>query len=243
MGKGLRQFIFFIALIALFIVAGKFFNFDQEQSRQFFARQPFALSSVVFVALYVVGTFFIWFGPKDILRVVSLFVFGVTWSTFLVYIGESLNMVVLFWFSRRLGRPFIEQHARGKIKQLKEAASDTSGLVIFFMKFYPVVPFRFLDLGYGLTGISFAKYAIISLIASPVRLYVIQFFLDLMIRFGLALSGDVSSFMQKYMDFVDYFIASPGLMRPLMAYTFSAFIFFATLLIRSHLRRTKRSEI
>ena len=241
MRQGLRQFLFFVALVLIFIIAGKFFNVDLDQSREFFERLPIVFSSVIFVVLYVVGTFFIWFGPKDILRVASLFVFGVVWSTVLIYIGESLNMVALFWFSRRFGQPFIEQHARGRIREFKDIASHTSAPVIFFMKFYPIISFRFLDLGYGLTNISFTKYAIISLIASPLRLYVIQFFLDLMIRFGLALNKGMEGFLEHYVDLLYYLAGNPRLFLALSAYTFSSLIFFAVLVIRMRFKKKSAS--
>jgi uncharacterized membrane protein YdjX (TVP38/TMEM64 family) len=227
----------------MFVFIGSFFHFDQQQSREFFAQHSPILSSIIFVVLYVVGTFFIWFGPKDVLRVASLFIFGVVGSTVLVYIGEMLNMVTLFWFSRRLGRPFVEAKMKGRLKEIEESASRTSVPVIFFMKFYPIIPFRFLDLGYGLTKISFLKYAAVSMVAAPVRLYVVQYFLDLMIQFGLmAAKGNWDIFIQRYMDMTYYLVDRPPLFFSLMVYTFSAIIFFAVLMIRRHLRKKSLSQ-
>lgn len=236
--SGTRNFLIFLILLAAFIAAGSFFDADPERSREFFSQYPLSLSSIIFVVLYVVGTFFIWFGPKDVLRVASLFVFGVIWSTVLVYIGEMLNMVTLFWFSRRLGRPFVEKKMKGRVKEWEEAASRTSGPGIFFMKFYPIIPFRFLDLGYGLTKISFARYAAISMLAAPIRLYVIQYFLDVTIKFGLtAAKGNVDVFMERFMDMTNYFVGNPVLFLSLTVYTFSAIIFFFILLIRRKFKK------
>ena len=142
-------------------------------------------------------------------------------------------MCTMFWFSRRLGRPFVEKKVGGKIKRLEEAASRTSIPAIFFLKFYPIIPFRFLDLGYGLTKISFLKYAIVSMIAAPVRLYVIQYFLDVMIRFGLtAAKGDPELFMERFMGMTDYLAARPEIFLPVSIYTFSSIIFFIVLIVR-----------
>lgn len=235
---GTIKFLVFIALLAVFMFAGSYFDLDPEQTRDFFSQYPVFLSSIIFIILYVVGTFFIWVGPKDVLRVASLFIFGVWGSTVLTYIGENLNMCTLFWFSRRLGRPFVEQRASGKIKQIEEAASRTTVPAIFFMKFYPIIPFRFLDLGYGLTKISFPHYAIISLIASPIRLFVIQWFLNLMIMFGLtAAKGDMPLLVKRYMDMVQYLVDRPLIFWSLAGYTFSAIIFFVVLLIHRKKRR------
>ena len=240
---GTHKFILFLIFIAVFAAAGYYFDLDPEHSRAFFSRYPPALSGIIFVVLYVVGTFFIWFGPKDVLRVASLFVFGVVWSTVLVYIGEMLNMVTMFWFSRRMGRPFFEKKMQRKWKKTGRAITFTSVPAVFFMKFYPVVPFRFLDLAYGLTGISFLKYAVISLAAAPVRLYVIQYFLDLMISFGLtAVKGDTGLFMRRYMEMTQSLVDNPAVFVPLAVYTFSALIFFMILLVFWNRKKVSYSE-
>jgi len=231
--SGTIKFVMFLVCILIFALAGRYLNLDPQTSRAFFSRFPLALSSIIFVVLYVVGTFFIWFGPKDVLRVASLFIFGVVWSSVLVYIGEMLNMVTMFWFSRRLGRPFFDERAPGKWQAMRASMGTTRAPVIFFMKFYPIIPFRFLDLAYGLTTISFLKYAAVSVIAAPIRLYVIQYFLDLMIRFGLtAVQGDAALFMQRYLEMTQYLVDRPALFGALALYTFSAILFFIILMTR-----------
>jgi uncharacterized membrane protein YdjX (TVP38/TMEM64 family) len=237
--RGKTNFLFFFIFVIIFIFAGRFFHFDPEHSRQFFSQYSPFWSGVVFLLLYVVGTFFIWFGPKDVLRVAALFIFGVMQSTVLIYIGEMLNMAALFWFSRKMGRPFVEAKAQGRIKQIEEAASQTSAAAIFFMKFYPVISFRLLDLGYGLTKISFLKYAVISLIASPLRLYIVQYFLDIMINFGLVLNADMASYSDRFMEMTYYLAERPVLFSSLTVYTFSAFIFFGVLFCRWKFKKKK----
>ena len=150
----------------------------------------------------------------------------------MIYIGEMMNMAALFWFSRKMGRPFVEARASGRIRQIEDAASRTSAPVIFFMKFYPVISFRFLDLGYGLTKISFIKYAAISMLAAPVRLYIVQYFLDMMINFGLVFNGEMSSYSERFMEMTYDIVDRPALFLALTVYTFSAFIFFGILIFR-----------
>lgn len=236
--SGVRNFLIFSVLLIAFIAVGSFFDIDQDKTRAFFAQYPLYLSSIIFVFLYVVGTFFIWFGPKDVLRITSLFIFGVFWSTVLTYIGETLNMCTMFWFSRRLGRPFVAEKMGGKIKRFEGATAHMSVPSIFFLKFYPIIPFRFLDLAYGITKISFLKYAVVSMIASPVRLFVIQYFLDVMIKFGLtAAKGDPEVFMDRFMEMTYYFTNNPKIFLPLSIYVFSSIIFFIVLIIRRSIKK------
>ena len=46
---------------------------------------------------------------------------------------------------------------------------------IFILRTVPLVPYRFLDLAYGLTSVSFRKYFIVSAVAMPVRIFWLQF--------------------------------------------------------------------
>ena len=173
------KFLLFVVLALLFLSLGKVFSFDQAVFESFFRRFPIVPSSVIFVVLYVVLTFFIWLGPKDILRIVSALVYGPYLSTLLVWVAEAINVVVLFAMSRRLGRQYVEQKLKGRMARLDETVSHTGFWSIFFLKLTPIVPFRFLDLGFGLTSISLKKYWTISALATPLRIFYLQFLLAL----------------------------------------------------------------
>jgi uncharacterized membrane protein YdjX (TVP38/TMEM64 family) len=230
MGK--RNFLFFLIFIVICVGAGRFFQLDIDHSRAFFAQYPLLWSGLIFIVLYVVGTFFIWFGPKDVLRVAAVFIFGVLQSSILIYIGEMMNMALLFGLSRKMGRPFVAARARGRMKRLEEAASQTSPPAVFFLKFYPIMSLRLLDMGFGLTRIAFIKYACMSALATPLRIYIVQYFLEMMIRFGLVLNGEMALYHQRFMDMTSHLIDRPVLFWSLTLYTFSAFFFFGILLAR-----------
>ena len=95
------------------------------------------------------------------------------------------------------------------------------------MKFYPYVSFRVLDLGYGLSSISFRKYAVISLIAAPIRVYMVQYFLSL--GLGTALN---------FVALQEYLRGRPVVMWANMIYIYSSFIFLGILIARRKKRRT-----
>ena len=115
--------------------------------------------------------------------------------------------------SRRLGRGFVEQKLRGRLKQLDETIADTSFWSIFFLRFFIIIPFRFLDLFMGLTKISLRKYFFIALIGSPLRVFFLQYFLSL----GMETIVDVNKF-SAYME------SHPFIAVAAIVYTAGAFV-------------------
>ncbi len=206
--KSSRRFSFFLILVVVFFLLGGVVSFDQERIASFLGRLPLMLSSTIFVVLYVVLSFFIWIGPKDIFKIVGVVLYGPFLSTGLVYAAEMLNVVALFSLSRCLGRSFVESRLSGRMQQVDQTIADTSFLSIFFLRFFPVVPFRFLDLAFGLTKINLRKYLAIAALASPLRIFVVQLF--------LSLGWDIVANPQR---FADYLMGYPQLLRLSMIYT------------------------
>ncbi len=179
------KFFLLIFLIIFFLAIGSFFHFDVDSFKTFLSQFPPWITWIIYIVLYVVVTFFIWLGPKDVFRIAAAVIYGALISTLLVYTAEMFNCLVLFTLSRKLGRSFVESKLKGKMRRVDEAIADTSFWSIFFLRFFPIIPFRFLDLGFGLTKISLRKYFVISLISSPLRIFFNLFFLSLGTEFIL----------------------------------------------------------
>lgn len=192
--KTVFKFVLFIGLAVLFLSLGKVFHLDEQRYRIFLTETPLWVSGTVFVILYVVVTSLVWLGPKDFFRMTSAIIYGAYVSTVLVYIGEIINAAIFFMLARRLGRDFVASKLHGRMKQVDDAVADAGFWWIFLMRIF-IVPFRFLDLGCGLTPISFRKYFLIVLLASPVRLFLFQYMLTLgmdVIRDPLKLADHLS---------------------------------------------------
>ncbi|MFA5260038.1 MAG: VTT domain-containing protein, partial [Candidatus Omnitrophota bacterium] len=173
------RFLIFILLMACFLALSPFIHFDQQTVQDYLKGFPLFWSGLIFIFLYVGLTFFIWVGPKDVLRVVGAFLFGPYLSTVIVWVGEMGNLCVMFSLSRHFGRGYVAERMPGKMQRLDRVIAEKSFWGIFFLKFFPVIPFRFLDLAFGLTRISLKKYLLISAVASQLRIFVIQFFIAL----------------------------------------------------------------
>lgn len=172
------RFTSYLTLVLVFLGAGMILRVDEGFFKSLVIVQPSILSGIVFIIIYVAATTLIWLGPKDILRMLAALFYGPYLSTWLVYVAEMGNAFILFSLSRKLGREFVVSKLKGKIKRLDELTAYSSYWGIFAMRVF-LVPFRFMDLGFGLTKISFKKYLAIIAVASPIRIFIFQYLLSL----------------------------------------------------------------
>jgi uncharacterized membrane protein YdjX (TVP38/TMEM64 family) len=164
----------FLGLILAFLVLGRIFSIDAEKIDAFLGRIPFTYSCLAFILLYVVGTFFLWH-LKDPLKIVGAIVFGAYVSTFLIYVAEIINAYIFFNISSILGKDFVDRSLRGRFKSFYEKLEDLHMGWVFMLRAVPLIPYRILDLSFGLSRFPFKKYIIVVLLASPPRIFWIQF--------------------------------------------------------------------
>ena len=155
---------------------GRFFHLDTEAIARSLEKLPVLLSVIAFVGLYVIVTFFIWLS-KDIFRFVAALLFGPYLSTLLVWSAETINAFILFHLARNLGRDFVQNYLKGSLKDLDEKLTQTNFFWLFMFRAVPLMPFRFLDLGVGLTKIPFKKYLPAVVLGSPLRIFWLQYVL------------------------------------------------------------------
>lgn len=184
-------------LIAGFFIA-KHFQVDLEQYRETFRSYPIIISGPIFIAIYVVTTTLVLVGPHDVLKISSALLFGAKVSTILLSIAELMNASILFGLSRWLGREYVEKKFKWKVKKsMYEPERKTSLLMIMALRLNPLIPFRFLDIGFGLSNVSFAKYFIAILLVSPFRLYWLQMIIE---GVGENIFKDMSAVMTYMLD-------------------------------------------
>ncbi len=175
-----RKIIKFVLLFIFLMVcwqAGQHYDINLEEVQQKFRGYSMAASGVIFIGTYVVLTNLVWFGPKDILRTAAALIFGGAVSTVFVVIGEMVNAAVLFHLSRFFGREYVErQLGKGKTN-LDKITRNRSALGVFTVRINLLIPIRFTDLGYGLTGIPFRKYFTPAMLALIPRVFWQQYFL------------------------------------------------------------------
>jgi len=209
------KFVFFLVILAVCWYLGRIFKFDISYYQTLLSKYPLALSGLIFVLLYVGTTTFIWFGPKDILRISSAILFGPYVSTAFVWVGEMANAFIMFHLSRVLGRAYVQQKTHVKSEDLDKMKNDASFLGVIAWRTNPLIPFRLMDLGYGLTPVSFRRYLAAISVVSLFRIFWLQFILA---GIGASLFKDISAMM-------DYFLAHPRVIQ------YSVLYFLAVIVI------------
>jgi uncharacterized membrane protein YdjX (TVP38/TMEM64 family) len=174
--KKIKFLIFLIILIGCWSL-GKFSNINVESYQEILNQHPLILSGPIFIFLYVVITFFIFFGPKDIFRIMSAVLFGSYISAILISIAEIINAIILFTFSRKFGREYVQERFGLKDRHIEQANRGSSIWGILAIRINPLIPFRVMDLGFGLSSVKLKKYVIVSIVATFPRVLWLQFIL------------------------------------------------------------------
>lgn len=99
-------------------------------------------------------------------------------STVFVFVAETINAFILFYFARYLGREFVEKNIQNKYRNLDKKLGQISFGWLLLFRTAPFLPFRFMDLAAGLTRIEFKKYLLAVALGSPVRIFWLQFALS-----------------------------------------------------------------
>lgn len=161
----------------MIIILGRYFKIDSEKLKQIFIGRSFLRAALSYIFLYVVVTFFIWLS-KDIFRFIAAIIFGPFLSTMLVFLAEMINALILFSLSRYLGKGFVDTLLRSTSEGLKTKVSEGTLWFLFMLRAIPLVPFRMLDLVCGLTRMRLSRYLMIAALASPARVFWVQYILS-----------------------------------------------------------------
>ncbi|MCK9615060.1 MAG: VTT domain-containing protein [Candidatus Omnitrophica bacterium] len=173
--KILAKAIAVFCLIGVIVILGHFFSGNLEKINTFLKKTPLIYSSLVFIMLYVLANFVVFWDVKDLLKPVAAVIFGAYLSTLFIYIAEIINAFLFFNISKILGRDFVEKILKGKFKNFYENLENISFSWIFMLRLLPLIPYRVLDAGFGLSKVSFRKYLAAVILASPPRIFWIQF--------------------------------------------------------------------
>lgn len=170
------KFFFFVFILVLLMLAGRHFHVDTAKIQKSLSGFPVIYSGILYVTLYVVITFFVFFS-KDVFWITGAVLFGPALSTLYISIAEIINACILFNMSRYLGRRFVENSLKGKYRNLDEKLTSLNFFWLFMFRAAPLIPYRFLDLAFGLTKVSFGRYMTAVVLASPVKTFWIQYIL------------------------------------------------------------------
>lgn len=199
--KSKIKFLLLVLTIVSLWYLGRNLRIDTQKIQDSLRDFPLLYGGILYVALYVVITFFVFFS-KDFFWFMGAVVFGPYLSALFVWIAETVNAFILFYLARYLGRDFIEQHLTQRYKKIDEELGALNFSWLFIFRAAPLIPYRFLDLGAGLTPISFNRYLIAVIFGSPFKVFWIQY----------VLAGVGTSLFNNPAALVEYFLKNKGLL-------------------------------
>ncbi len=169
---------FLILIIAILVIwyLGRYFRIDTQALKTSLQKFPLTYSGILYIALYVIVTFFVFFS-KDVFWLTGAVLFGPLLSALFICIAETINAVILFYLSRSLGRAYVERRLSERYKKLDEKLANINFFWLFIFRAAPLIPYRFLDLGAGLTRIHLRRYLAAVILGSPLKMFWIQYIL------------------------------------------------------------------
>ncbi len=187
------RFILFILFIILLVALSQFFSFDYTIIDNFIKQFSPIWTAIIFVISYIIGTFFIWY-LKDPLKIVGAVCFGAYLSTLFIYVAEIINSYIFFKISKIGGKGFIEKKVRGRYQKVYEKIGKMNLGWVFLLRAIPFIPYRVLDLGFGLSKMPFRRYLLVVILASLPRIFWIQFILASVKNFSF---GNLAIYFSK----------------------------------------------
>jgi uncharacterized membrane protein YdjX (TVP38/TMEM64 family) len=114
------------------------------------------------IAFYIVACVLLL--PGSILTLGAGFIFKVIIGTITVSIGSTLGACAAFWVGRTVARKWIAGKVSQNVKfsAIDEAVAQQGFKIVLLTRLSPVFPFNMLNYAFGLTKISFWKYALAS---------------------------------------------------------------------------------
>lgn len=141
-------------------------------------------SFIIYIALQIVQIV-VFFIPGDIMQISAGFIFGPIRGFLLSFLGICLGTSVVFFISRKLGKPFVNKIVSEKdtwiihkLEKFKEHPMKDKKLkkIVFFTYLIPGIPKDILGYICGVSEIKYKDFIIYSSIARIPALFVSSFF-------------------------------------------------------------------
>lgn len=151
----------FVFLLVVAVFVGLRDKFGVLSDRESFERfitgfGPWAPAAIIAVIVFEVVLAPL---PGFIPAISAGFVFGAFYGTVYTYAGNILGTFLVFWLSRKFGRLVAEKlFGNDKLEKYEVSISRRENFLLFLYAF-PIFPIDVLSGAFGLSGISFKKFA------------------------------------------------------------------------------------
>jgi len=126
----------------------------EQLIRSFGIFAPLAIIAVIIVEVILAPL------PGFIPAITAGFLFGAFYGSIYTYTGNVLGSFLVFWLSRKFGRAIAEKlFGDEKLKKYEQMISRRENFLLF-LYIFPVFPLDIMSGAFGLSGISFKKFAL-----------------------------------------------------------------------------------
>lgn len=168
-----------IAMVIFFIVMYKFnlpTLFTNMDSAKAFI-QSFGILGPLVLSIMIFATVVLFVLPTTVFVMVGGYLYGPVVGTICSVISILLGSIVVFFLSKKFGRPFVERHMHKKDLQHFDIFFKNKGLPAFFIsRLIPIIPNNVVNLTVGLTKIPFKAFFWLTLIGYIPETFVYSMF-------------------------------------------------------------------
>lgn len=156
------KILFFIALAAVFaasFVFAKQFKLDEHiETLRMWLHSLGVMGPVVFALLYIAGVVAAF--PAFVMTLIMGALFGPVIGIILVSIASTAGVSVCFLISRHFARERIKLWLSKyeKFSELDRMSEEHGAIIVALTRLVPVLPFWFINYGFGLTRVPFKTY-------------------------------------------------------------------------------------
>lgn len=120
--------------------------------------------------------------PGFIPAISAGFIFGAFYGSVYTYTGNILGTFLVFWLSRRFGRIVVERlFGSEKLEKYEKLVACRENFLLF-LYIFPVFPIDVLSGAFGLSGISFKKFAAAVSVGFVFHVLILNLFGDFLAR-------------------------------------------------------------
>ena len=164
--KGIIIFIMLLMVILILYRGGvfRYISLENIKGLKIWIKSFGFLGPLVYILLYVVACIF--FLPGLPITVLGGIVFGPLMGTIYTVIGAGLGLSSAFLVARYVFRESIERKFSDSqiFQKIDQGVKQQGWRIIMITRLVPIFPFNVQNYIYGLTGISFLQYSILSTI-------------------------------------------------------------------------------
>lgn len=160
----MKKILFFIALSAVFaasFVFAKQFKLDEHiETLRVYLHSFGVAGPIVFALLYIAGVVAAF--PALVLTLIMGALFGPVMGIILVSVASTLGVSLCFLISRHFARERVTKWLSRyeKFSELDRLSEEHGAVIVLLTRLVPVLPFWFINYGFGLTRVPFKTYVL-----------------------------------------------------------------------------------